>query len=47
VREFRDVCGRIAELVDLFARADMLLKATLDETLTREALGLALVEQEV
>ena len=41
VRELRDICGRIAELIDLFARADIVLEATLQETLTREALGLA------
>lgn len=39
VRELRDVCGRIAELIDLFAEADIVLAATLQETLTREALG--------
>lgn len=41
VRELRDICGRIAELIDLFAQADIVLEATLQETLTREALGLA------
>jgi len=41
VRELRDICGRIAELVDLFGEADIVLEATLQETLTREALGLA------
>ena len=40
VRELRDICGRIAELIDLFAAADIVLDATLRETLTREALGL-------
>ena len=40
VRELRDICGRIAELIDLFAEADIVLEATLHETLTREALGL-------
>jgi hypothetical protein len=40
VRELRDICGRIAELIDLFAEADIVLKATLDEALTREALGI-------
>jgi predicted helicase len=39
VRELRDICGRIAELIDLFAQADTVLEATLQETLTREALG--------
>lgn len=39
VRDLRDLCGRIAELIDLFAKADIVLAATLPETLTREALG--------
>ncbi len=38
VRELRDICGRIAELIDLFAEADTVLADTLRETLTREAL---------
>jgi predicted helicase len=46
VRELRDICGRIAELIDLFARADIFLEATLHETLTREALGLDPIEQD-
>lgn len=46
VSELRDICGRIAELVDLFAEADTVLAATLHETLTREALGFGAVEQE-
>jgi hypothetical protein len=41
VTELRDICGRIAELIDLFAEADIVLDAVLQETLTREALGLA------
>jgi predicted helicase len=40
VRELRDICGRIAELIDLFAEADIVLGRTLQESLTREALGL-------
>jgi hypothetical protein len=40
VRELRDICGRIAELIDLFAEADNVLDVTLCDTLTREALGL-------
>jgi hypothetical protein len=40
VRELRDICSRIAELVDRFAEADIVLKATLRETLPRDALGL-------
>jgi hypothetical protein len=39
VRELRDICGRIAELIDLFAKADIVLEAALRESLTREALG--------
>jgi hypothetical protein len=46
VRELRDICGRIAELIDLFAQADIVLEATLHETLTREALGLVALEQD-
>jgi hypothetical protein len=41
LRELRDICGRIAELIDLFREADIVLEATLSETLTREALGFA------
>ncbi|MDP2618845.1 MAG: hypothetical protein Q8P46_01490 [Hyphomicrobiales bacterium] len=41
VRDLRDICGRVAELIDLFADADIVLQATLHETLIREALGLA------
>ena len=37
----RDVVGRIAELIDLFARADQVLARTLAATLSRDALGLA------
>ncbi len=39
VRELRDVCGRIAELVELFDEADTVLAAALRDTLSREALG--------
>lgn len=46
VLELRDICGRIAELIDLFTQADIVLEATLHETLTREALGLVAVEHE-
>jgi hypothetical protein len=46
VRDLRDICGRIAELIDLLAEADIVLEATLHETLTREALGLEPVGQE-
>lgn len=41
VREFRDVCGRIAELIDLFAQADIVLNAALGDSLSREALHFA------
>lgn len=40
VREFRDVCARVAELLDLFRDADIVLNETLHAALTREALGL-------
>ncbi len=46
VRELRDICGRIAELIDLFATADIVLESTLDDTLNREALGLEPTGQE-
>ena len=39
VREFRDICGRISELIELFAEADIVLEATLQQTLSREVLG--------
>jgi hypothetical protein len=38
---FRDVVGRIAELIDLFGRADQVLARTLTATLSRDALGLS------
>jgi predicted helicase len=47
VAELRDICGRIAELIDLFAEADTVLEATLAATLTREALGFGAVTEEV
>jgi hypothetical protein len=40
VRELRDICSRIAELVDLFAAADIVLEAALLEMMTRQTLGL-------
>lgn len=46
VRELREICGRIAELIDLFQQADTVLEATLNETLTREALGFAAIQPE-
>ncbi len=39
IRELRDVAARIAELIDWFAKADLVLEATLADTLTREELG--------
>ncbi len=39
VQEFRDISARVAELLALFAEADNVLEATLQETLSREALG--------
>jgi Type ISP C-terminal specificity domain/N-6 DNA Methylase len=44
VREMRDICGRIGELIDLFGEADRVLAATLEETLSRAALGIAQAE---
>lgn len=38
--EFRDVCGRLAELVDLYDQADTLLQNALAAPLTRDVLGL-------
>lgn len=38
--EFRDVCARVMEHVDLVAQADTILSSTLVATLNREALGL-------
>lgn len=37
--ELRDICGRIAELIDIFAEADTVLGLTLRDSLTREALN--------
>ncbi len=39
IPELRDVAARIAELIDLFAAADSLLARTLDNPLSRAALG--------
>jgi hypothetical protein len=41
IREFRDVAARIAELIHHFDEADLVLEATLANTLTREELGFA------
>ncbi|MCI0735043.1 MAG: N-6 DNA methylase [Beijerinckiaceae bacterium] len=40
ITQMRDVVGRIAELIDLFARADTLLAQVLQSTLTSGGLGL-------
>jgi hypothetical protein len=40
IRALRDVCARIAELINLFAQADAVLEATLNATLTREVLDI-------
>jgi predicted helicase len=40
VQEFRDICARVAELIVLFEQADVVLETVLNETLSREALGL-------
>jgi hypothetical protein len=40
VKELRDIVGRIAELIDLFERADSVLTHALSESLTRDELGL-------
>ena len=40
VRELRDICERIAELIELFGQADRVLDASLGESLSREALHL-------
>ncbi|WGM38569.1 hypothetical protein AMEJIAPC_01472 [Caulobacter sp. NIBR1757] len=39
VPQVRDIVGRIAELIDLFVSADSILKRTLEDPLSREALG--------
>jgi predicted helicase len=44
VSELRDICGRIAELIDLFASADIVLEGALRQTLSREVLGFELSE---
>jgi hypothetical protein len=41
MRELRDVAARIHELLHWFAEADLVLEATLADTLTREELGFA------
>jgi hypothetical protein len=39
MKSMRDVAGRIAELIDLFDRADIVLSDALKKTATREELG--------
>lgn len=41
MRELRDVAARVHELLHWFAEADLVLEATLADTLTREELGFA------
>jgi hypothetical protein len=40
IKQVRDIAGRIAELIDLFDRADIILEEALIETITRKKLGL-------
>ena len=40
MKSMRDVAGRIAELIDLFDRADSVLIDALKKTATREELGI-------
>jgi predicted helicase len=47
VTALRDLVGRIAELIDLFARADQILQRGLGATLSREALGFSATEPAV
>ena len=44
IPELRDIAARIAELIDLFARADTIFEQTLGDSLSRAALGLELAE---
>ena len=44
--ELRDVAARIHELIHWFAQADLVLEATLVETVTRAALGFSAPEPE-
>jgi len=46
VRELRDVAARIAELIHCFDAADLVLDATLADTLTRAELGFPAAELE-
>ncbi|MEA3018010.1 MAG: hypothetical protein QOI38_2732, partial [Sphingomonadales bacterium] len=40
IKEFRDIAGRISELIHRFDEADLVLREALNHSLTREALGL-------
>lgn len=40
ITEFRDITGRINELIHLFDEADLVLRDALNHTLTRRELGL-------
>jgi hypothetical protein len=46
IRDLRDVAARIAELIHHFDEADLVLEATLANSLTREELGFAETEDE-
>lgn len=45
IKQVRDIAGRIAELIDLFDRADKMLEEALQDTLTRTELGLDPAEE--
>lgn len=45
IREFRDVAARIAELIHHFDETDLVLEATLANSLTREELGFVAQQQ--
>lgn len=47
IPELRDLVGRVGELIDLFVSADSLLVRTLDDPLSRHALGLTVPETPV
>jgi hypothetical protein len=46
MRELRDVAARIHELIHWFAEADLVLEATLADTLTRAELGFPVIGPE-
>jgi hypothetical protein len=43
--ELRDICGRIAELIDLSTKADKILAKTFERVLDRAAFGLSPVSE--